>query len=256
MRTLSRVGLFVSAYFGLGCAGMDFGPYRRAHGDPSSGSVDVVVAIQSIEVGVPISPEDVEVRSLPAVDVDEEATFARLEDVLGHSPTELILEGEPVREERLRRGSDAPALEGIIQPGTLAFALPLESFEGYSPLLEPGNYVDVLWTADPESTGDTQDRGARILLQAIQILAVGPNLVGVGGVDARGGPALDTITLGLRPEELSRLLLARATGSILVGRRSDIDILTYRMDPVTTADLRTPPAETPEEPPEEPPALE
>lgn len=216
-------------------------------------TVDVVIAVRDLYMGLPITAEDVTVRQIEPEMVPRDYTFAQLTDVLGRTPRERILANEAVREERLARPDAGVGLNAIVTPGKRAMTVATDTETAVAGLLQAGNYIDVIVTIAPE---DTTAAGAKwvtdTILQGIKILAVGSSL------DSEAEPTTETdkagkprpsnqtqtrnlkpsITLELTLEEAERLAQAVARGDIHVVLRSDIDILqTTSNGPVTTENL-------------------
>jgi pilus assembly protein CpaB len=218
-------------------------------------NVDVVVATRDLYMGLPITADDVSVRSLSKEQVPRDSTFATLEDLLGRTPRERILANEPIREERLARPDAGVGLNAIVTPGKRGMTIATDTETGIAGLLQSGNYIDVIVTIAPE---DPTAVGAKwvteTILQGIKVLAVGSQISPEGRTPA---PAADanasrtssktkadaaarklkpSITLEVTPEEAEKLALAMSRGEIRVVLRSDIDILQIDSHGLTTAD--------------------
>jgi pilus assembly protein CpaB len=218
-------------------------------------NVDVVVATRDLYMGLPITADDVSVRSLSKEQVPRDSTFATLEDLLGRTPRERILANEPIREERLARPDAGVGLNAIVTPGKRGMTIATDTETGIAGLLQSGNYIDVIVTIAPE---DPSAVGAKwvteTILQGIKVLAVGSQITPDGRAPA---PAADanasrtssktkadaaarklkpSITLEVTPEEAEKLALAMSRGEIRVVLRSDIDILQIDSHGLTTAD--------------------
>lgn len=224
---------------------------QLAEAERPKASVDVVIAVRDLYMGLPITADDVTVRQVAPEMVPKDYTFAQLTDVLGRTPRERILANESIREERLARPDAGVGLNAIVTPGKRAMTVATDTETAVAGLLQAGNYIDVIVTIAPE---DTDSAGARwmteTILQGIKVLAVGSALDGsevpTTETDKAGKarPSNQTrslkpsITLELSPDEAERLAQAVARGTIHVVLRSDIDILqTTSNGPVTTDTL-------------------
>lgn len=193
--------------------------------------VDVVFASRDLYQGVPLTDADVGVRQVPASCVPADVTFRQASEVIGRTPRQHVLAGEPVREERLGRPDPANGLGAILTPETVALTLTLAPTDGLPPLVQAGNYVDVAWAPDPLRVRDSTADGARVVMQGVKIVALRGWLL-----DAPGAPPADagrpmTVTLQLRPDEAERLLTGRASGQLQFSIRSDTDILQWAGSP-------------------------
>lgn len=214
-------------------------------------TVEIVVAVRDLYMGLPITPEDVVVRQVVPEMVPAEATFGNLADVLGRTPRERILTNELIREERLARPDAGIGLNAIVTPGKRAMTIATNTETAVAGLLQAGNYVDIIVTIKPEDPG-VKDAVwvTETILQGIKVLAVGSTLSGADerpdAADAAGSgkkSAKDptrkalkpSITLEVTPEEAEKLALASSRGEVTVVLRSDIDILQIDSHGVTTA---------------------
>jgi pilus assembly protein CpaB len=217
-------------------------------------TTEVVVAIRDLYMGLPIGPEDVEVRSVQPEMIPRDVTFASLGDVLGRTPRERILTNEPIRKERLAQPDVGIGLNAIVTPGKRAMTIATDTETAVAGLLQAGNYVDIIVTIKPDDPAAAGAKWAtETILQGIKVLAVGSVIEGADErptVDAKGNtvkkPATDpskknlrpSITLEVTPDEAEKLALASSRGEITVVLRSDIDILQIDSPgPVTTSKL-------------------
>lgn len=242
--------------------------------------IDVVIAARDLYMGLPIGPDDIQVRQVSPEMVQRDNTFASLTDVLGRTPRERILANEAVRDERLARPDAGIGLNAIVTPGKRGMTVATNTETAVAGLLQAGNYVDIIVTIKPE---DPAAAGAKwvtdTILQGIKVLAVGSSLDGNAGKEedkkaAKKSSGESTrrlkpsITLEVTPEEAEKLALAVSQGEIHVVLRSDIDItqwdthgvmtnqklIGYEARPAATGEPRTPrPDDAP--PAEEPPQI-
>jgi pilus assembly protein CpaB len=200
-------------------------------------TVPVVIAVRDLYMGLPITREDITVRYVFPEMVPRDETFPDLEKIIDRTPRERILNGEPIREERLASANAGIGLNAIVTPGKRAMTIATDTETAVAGLLQAGNFVDVIVTIKPEDpTAVGAKYVAETILQEIKILAVGSSL---GGNAAKEKDAKDvkkkgdsatkklrpSITVEVTPEEAEKLALAQTRGEIHVVLRSDIDIL-------------------------------
>lgn len=243
---------------------------RVAEAERPKETVEVIVAIRELYMGLPITPDDVVVRDmLPEMVPPEvrDVTYAKLEDILGRTPRERILMNEVIRKERLADPNAGIGLNAIITPGRRAMTIATNTETAVAGLVQAGNFIDVIVTIKPD---DPSLVGAKwvtqTILQEIKVLAVGSSLKGAeshtSAVDEKGKPlptrksAADpskrslkpSITLEVTPEEAESLAMATSRGEIMVVLRSDIDSLQIDSHGLVTAQTLigfTPGAEAP-----------
>lgn len=212
-----------------------------------SETVQVVIATRDLYMGLPIGPDDVVEREVAPEVVSRENIFSSLTEVLGRTPRERILSGEPIRAERLARPDAGVGLNAIVTPGKRAMTIATTVETAVAGLLQAGNYIDIIVTIRPE---DPTAVGAKwvseTILQGIKVLAVGTSLDGTNTAPKEGEKKSarnssestrrmkPSITLEVTPEEAEKLALASTRGDIHVALRSDIDILQYDSHGLTT----------------------
>jgi pilus assembly protein CpaB len=209
-------------------------------------TVDVVIAVRDLYMGLPITSDDVALRQVVPEMIPREETFASLDKVLGRTPRERILANEPIREERLAQADAGIGLNAIVTPGKRAMTVATDTETAVAGLLQAGNFIDVIVTIKPEDPNAVGAKYvAETILQEIKVLAVGSSLGGNEGKeketkDSKKGESAKklkpSITVELTPDEAEKLALAQSRGEIHVVLRSDIDILQIDSQGMTTTD--------------------
>jgi pilus assembly protein CpaB len=223
-------------------------------GTPPEGMVDGVVARRDLYIGMPLTEADVGVRRIAAVFAPPGSTFGERASVLGRTPRERVLAGEPLRAERLADAAAGVGLNAVLTPGYRGMTLATDTESGMAGLLRPGNHVDVIVTLAPD---DPTTYGARwvteTLLQDVKVLAVGTDLdrrteASLAEESASGATSrADTrrqdasprqkpsITLEVDPVGAEKLALALERGEVRVVLRSDIDTTLLDQESLVTA---------------------
>jgi pilus assembly protein CpaB len=157
--------------------------------------VEVVFALHDLPSGIPITPEDIKVFSIPRDGLPQSAlflpasedaepsaeassgearpTFFRsIELVVGRTPREIILTREPLRAERLADAEKGIGLNAIIGKGMRAMSVEVDSESGVAGLLKPGHRVDVIVTIQPDVVSTEAEWLSFAFLQRVQVLAV------------------------------------------------------------------------------------
>lgn len=189
-------------------------------------TVEVVRMLHPLAEGQVISKEDVALIRVPENLVDKETAVLKLEDAVGKTVYMPLLTGELLRKERLDLGA-AIRMENLIKKGMRAVSVRVDRAAGIGGLLSPGDYVDLLVIERPGILrGLGPERQAQTLLQAVQVLAVGDELV--NGVtkktDVKLGNTKEVyVTLAVRPEDVSKVALAVAQADIYLSLRAEND---------------------------------
>ncbi len=205
-------------------------------------TTDVVIALQKLELGARISPEQVRVVAWPEA-LKPQGSFQKIEQVAGRGVTVPMLPNEPILESRLA-GKDAGAgLTATIPEGMRAVSVKVNDVIGVSGFVLPGTRVDLILTGSPD-----QNRGndtSKVILENVQVLAAGQNIQ----QDENGNPqSVQVITLLVTPEDSQKVALASADGRIQLALRNPLDLDKADPRPVTKAALYTRASSMPEVP--------
>lgn len=194
-------------------------------------TIPVVVAVHDLYTGIPIIAEDVVVRDLVPEVVPEDLVFRSVEEVLGRTPRERILQNEVIRTERLARKDAGIGLNAIITPGKRAMTVETDVASGLAGFLQPGNFVDVIVTLRPDDITGRTSYQTETILQTIRVLAVGSSMgpeedpsKKKGGRDTSKRATRSSATLELTLEEAEKLALSASRGDIHLVLRSDVDV--------------------------------
>jgi pilus assembly protein CpaB len=231
----------------------------------SENSVEVVVALHDLYMGLPLTEDDVALRKVPSTAVYEGYVFHSVEEVVNRTPRERILGNEFIRLERLADQRAGIGLNAVIATGKRAMTVVTNTEQAVAGLLQAGNYVDIIVAIKPEDPAALNAKFvSETILQGIKVLAVGgqmnssaprpkspDELKGNGKDKTKDKPTVSesqdpkmqaklkpSITLEVGPDEAEKLALAQTQGDIYVTLRSDTDILEVPADaPVTVASL-------------------
>lgn len=203
----------------------------------SRGSIEVVVAVRDLYVGVPIAEEDVTVRLLNPDEVPADFVYSDIADVIRRVPRERILGNELVRVERLASNQADAGVNALLTRGNRVANVPLGNGVLAPGQLRTGNYVDLqLFLPVLDATGRVA-KTETCLLKSLRVLMVDGALVQaprVGDKPASGDKAGSSrssdsptggLTVEVSPEEGTILARAVVEGEVYPLQRSDIDIL-------------------------------
>lgn len=205
--------------------------------------VKVVVAAKDIPEGTALDESFVEVVEVPKKFVQPGALGEAVE-VLDRVTAVPLLAGAQVLESLFRAASE----DGVarkIPDDKRAYAIAVNEVTAVAGLIKPGDFVDVIVTAQTGSVqqGRPVAEGSlsRLLLQNILVLAVnqsstagtGPRItprqkaegglasgVGASGEAQKGPDAVRVLTLAVTPEDAQKAALAQEIGALSVALRS------------------------------------
>jgi pilus assembly protein CpaB len=194
--------------------------------------VPVVVAANELKAGSPVLAEDLMVKDWPEEAVPP-GSYATIEDLLkaneGTTPTVGILPGEPVVSSRLSNNTSGTGVASLIRQGMRAVSLQVEDSVGFTGLVYPGAYVDVIATIrDPMGRGPS----SRIAVQNARVLSLGMDAdVATRRIRKQKADRLTGtpeqgatyVTLEVTPDEAEILSIARNEGTLDLALRNAKD---------------------------------
>jgi pilus assembly protein CpaB len=186
-------------------------------------TVPVVVASAPLPMATSIVAGQLRIVQWPKEALPK-GTFSKVEDLAGRVAKERILEGEPIVLARLASKEAGAGLTAIIPEDMRAMSVKVNEVIGVAGFIHPNDRVDVIavMAANDASTNPT-DRlpRAKVILQNIQVLAVGEEMVD----ESKGQKTqpVNVVTLLVMPEDAERLALAAEEGHIRLAMRNPID---------------------------------
>ncbi|MCB4756064.1 MAG: Flp pilus assembly protein CpaB [Elusimicrobia bacterium] len=205
----------------------------------------VMTARRYIAAGKLITPELVEETSVPAAFIQPRAFLGRTELLDKKNKPRYqaglgLLKGEQLTRSKIRDVESAEGLSWVIPEGNTAQTLRLSLEQAVGGLLQPGDFVDVLWTGRLErGIGRTF-----CLFQKIRVLAVedqiwNPDRVGYEKILLKRMQTENIlVTLCLAPRDSALLALAKEEGRVSLALTSPLDNTTHEIPPVGGGDLQ------------------
>ncbi len=191
-------------------------------------TVMVIVAARDLYQGVTITEEDLYAIQIPPRFLPD-GIFISPEHVVGRIPRERILANEFVRADRLADPESGVGLNAVIPRGMRAISVNIKDGAALSGFLNPGNYVDVLVTIEPDvEEGQTQSQEppeTKTLLQAVFVLGVNSRMQRDTDEDIEHrGPQKPSITLLVTADDAEQVAHAENVGDIRLSLRNDLDV--------------------------------
>jgi pilus assembly protein CpaB len=184
---------------------------------PSTATKDMVVAVETLPLGLAVKPNHVKVVKVP-VDMFPKTAFSKVDDVLDRSVISGIIQDEALLEGRLAPRGSGMGLLPIIPTGMRAMAVRVNEIIGVAGFILPGTRVDVLVTGHPPN-GSNADVTTTVL-QNITVLSANQQMQ----PDNRGAAINATVVNVLvNPEQAEILTLAGNEGRIALVLRNAVD---------------------------------
>lgn len=193
----------------------------------------VLAAARALPVGALLGKDDLTTLSLASSAVDEEyflVTDAVTDKSLrGYAVREPLAEGTPLTHSSVVGPGQRGFLAAVLKPGTRAVTIRVGPATSHAGLIDPGDRVDVVLSA--ELAIDAGDRSvfARTIVEDVRVVAIDrqpgsdadPAAVGADEPDER--TEIVTATLEARPAQVDRLVLGEAEGRLSLAVRSLLD---------------------------------
>jgi pilus assembly protein CpaB len=204
--------------------------------DPVS---EVLVAAAEIPLGTLVSADKIRWQRWPKAAVSHlmltrENSPNGLEDIAGSIARIALIEGEPVRKDKMIKGANAGFMSAILPSGMRAVAINIVSSGARTAggFVLPNDRVDIIKVGRDEEAsragrGDTFISDT--ILNNIRVLAIGQNIQERNGEKVVVG---ETATLELDPRQAEVITLAQRTGELSLVLRSMADISNKQEAPV------------------------
>lgn len=195
-------------------------------------TTEVVVAVRDLEIGAQIEAADLRLDEWPSSKLPD-GVFDSFDDLVGRTPIDRILVGEPVLARRLADAGSGVGLSPKVPEGMRAMAVRVDDVNGVAGFVLPEARVDLLITGMPINNPDAGQM-TRTLLGNVRIVAAGEHL----SPDASGRPQkVAVVTVLLTPQQAEMVTLAQAHGRLQLVLRNSNDPDTAETTGVREAEL-------------------
>jgi pilus assembly protein CpaB len=195
-------------------------------------TVDVLIAKNDIQLGQAVKPEDLQWQSWPAATAS--GAFIRRDSrpdaqtqIAGSIARVPLMQGEPIREQKLVKADGAGFMAAILPTGMRAVSTEISAETGAGGFILPNDRVDIVLTRrlkNPDGangpTGGNDLILSEVILSNIRVLAIDQAPKEKDGQNAVLGK---TVTLELKPEQVATLSVGRQAGSLTLALRSIAD---------------------------------
>jgi len=123
---------------------------------------------------------------------------------------------EPLMNYKISGPGGKGSLSARISEGFRAAAIRVDDVTGVAGFIVPGDYVDVIYTHDPETRRNGNELIADVLLQNIKVLGIDQNQ----NESSSAADLARTVTVEVKNEDAQRLHLALDTGKLSLTLRA------------------------------------
>lgn len=181
----------------------------------------VLVAAQDIPANTNISTAMVQMKAFPS-EFRNHKEILELKQALGKISLVDISQGEIILENRLiKPGDRKEGLAYAISEGMRAMSVPVDEASGVAGLINKGDRVDIIAKLAGGDSGVPSS--SVVVLQNVEVLAIGSSLGEDAKADSKKSDAAKTITVSVTLENSLRLKTALEGGEISLILRSPAD---------------------------------
>lgn len=197
-------------------------------------TVEVLVAKSDIQLGQAVKAEDLQWQIWPQATAS--SAFIR-RDNRPDAPTQIagsiarvpLMQGEPIREQKLVKADGAGFMAAILPSGMRAVSTEISAETAAGGFILPNDRVDIVLTRrlkNPDGANNNGSTGgndlvlSEVILTNIRVLAIDQAPKEKDGQNAVVGK---TVTLELRPDQVATLSASRQGGTLTLALRSIAD---------------------------------
>ncbi|MBF8983821.1 Flp pilus assembly protein CpaB [Lutibacter sp. B2] len=175
-------------------------------------TVNVVVAKVDIKKDQKISKEMVSFIKMPQKSTHPQ-TVKSFSEVDGFFANSAIAKGEPILKHRLaNEAKEKVFVSKKVKNGYRAVSIGVNLVQSVTNLIEPGDYVDIVFSEEQKINHDQTIINTQLLLQNVYVLAVGRRMIESTSEDSHIEYA--SVTLELNPTDSVALINAHEKGNI------------------------------------------
>lgn len=184
-------------------------------------TVTVVTAKMEIQQGVPISETMFALKEV-AKDLAPARHFSDGKEVMERVTSMIIPKDMPILPTMLSPVGTSPGLGAKIPNGMRAVAVKVDEWSGVGGWIKPGVRVDLSAVFSVKEAGGRKNKSiSKIILQNIEVAAVGATMG--SNPQEPGATVSRSVTLIVKPKDVSRIHLASTKGKVSLAMRSSID---------------------------------
>lgn len=250
MKLIRIIILTVAAIAAIGAAFMargllSNGPKQAVAKNPPQEVVDVLVAVNALELGTLIKDKDLRWQQWPKKIVSDQfivrgKSGEKRKEITGAAVRSGIVAGEPINIAKLVQTKGGGYMAAILPKGMRAISIRISPATGAGGFILPNDRVDVLLTRKEKNiTGQKKGQVhiSETIITNVRVLAIDQSLKEKKVKDGRQVAVGKTATLELHPRQAELLSRSVSKGVITLALRSIVDTGGANATPVTAAHL-------------------
>lgn len=186
----------------------------------------VIAAARTLPVSTLLGNDDLTIVELDPADVPEESILMNEDAAQGTTPgalrgyavREAIGEGVPLSWPSIVGPGQRGFLAAALRPGSRAVTIRVGDATSHAGLIDPGDHVDVILSAELAIAGGERNVFARTIADNVRVVAIDRRVEGEDGEAER--TEMTTATLEASPAQADRLVLGEHEGRLSLAVRS------------------------------------
>jgi len=188
-------------------------------------TVDVLVAANDIALGSSVGAQDVRWQAWPTeaanvAFISKSTRPGAVEETAGSIARSPFVVGEPIRPEKLIKGTGSGYMAAILPAGMRAISIDISPETGAGGFILPNDRVDLLLTRKQVGANGRDQSSTETIAQNIRVLAIDQTVEDKDGQKVVVGR---TATLELSPSMSEQIALSRKQGEIALALRALVD---------------------------------
>ncbi|MFO0899034.1 MAG: Flp pilus assembly protein CpaB [Pirellulales bacterium] len=189
---------------------------------PVGETQDVLVTVQDVTYGTPLTAEAVKLEKWPKDKVPAGA-LADVQKVTGRRARGKLFKGEPILEAKLLSAESGAGASTEIPAGFRVVSVKVDASTTGGSLVLPGDRVDVLVNVRANTGAGIMETSTKTILQDIRVFAVDQVYKVEAIEDQESAISAKTVSLLVTPSQAERIALAEELGKIRLAIRSPDD---------------------------------
>jgi pilus assembly protein CpaB len=189
---------------------------------PVGETQDVLVTVQDVNYGTPLSAEVVKLEKWPKDKVPAGAV-TDVEKIAGRRARGKLFKGEPILEAKLLSPESGAGASQEIPAGFRVVSVKVDASTTGGSLVLPGDRVDVLVNVRANTGAGIMETSTKTILQDIRVFAVDQVYKVEAIEDQESAISAKTVSLLVTPSQAEKIALAEELGKIRLAIRSPED---------------------------------
>lgn len=190
--------------------------------DKKNSYSQILVPNMNLEIGQVISTSTVSLRPVPAEYIPDGALTANdFDQIVGMAVKTRISKGKAILRSQLQGLRVVEKFSELLKPGERAPTLKVSALDSNENMLVPGDKIDILVMV---SNKESKSQALLSVLEDVLVLATGMDTI-ADSISRHGYDGYGSLTIGVRTENLAKVLFAKEQGSLVYALKRSDDVI-------------------------------